>query len=449
MLSMDDRIAFNNLICRTGDEMFFIIMNLTSFRRKRIGSAEEALLNSAWHSHRAGQKLTEEEQELIGKLQSEKQILSEEVEKAYYEQLKANHPVYENHFPLRAVTLNLTHRCNFACEYCYQKSYQMAEKYSVTMTVEDIDKIAAFLKNPIFSPYELEEVTISGGEPLLPGNEEVINHILNSVPAKKYMLFTNGVNLLTFSKRTNFERIHEFQISLDGTDEVIQAVNHSSVKADAILDGVEMLLSMGKKVRMASTWTKALENNLDAFIELVRSRGFGESENFSIGISSIHEYSQGSGIDKSFYDWDYLLDSEKRYAEKLAEIHASFTVFPEISHFQDIIYRPFNERYDPRVACCAISKSIPLVFEPNGEVHWCACLGKEAGIIANYLTNEIDLDRCRILANRSIFTLGECRGCPMKYICSGGCVLNNFGTENDIMTPVCGIYKERQLLETV
>ena len=99
--------------------------------------------------------------------------------------------------------------------------------------------------------------------------------------------------------------------------------------------------------------------------------------------------------------------------------------------------------------CCNVSKSIPLVFEPNGEVHWCVCLGEEEGIIANYLTNKIDLDRCRILANRSIFTLRECRSCPMKYICSGGCVLNNFGAENDIMTPVCGIYKERQLFPAI
>lgn len=53
------------------------------------------------------------------------------------------------------------------------------------MTVENIDKIAVFLKNPIFSPCDLEEVTISGGEPLLPGNEKVIDHILNNIPAKK------------------------------------------------------------------------------------------------------------------------------------------------------------------------------------------------------------------------------------------------------------------------
>lgn len=111
------------------------------------------------------------------------------------------------------------------------------------------------------------------------------------------MLFTNGVNLLPFSKRIDLSRIHEFQISLDGPDEVIRAINHSSAKAAMILDGVEMLLSMGKKVKMAVIWTRALEENLDAFIELIRSQSLNASVNFTVGISSIHEYLRGDGID--------------------------------------------------------------------------------------------------------------------------------------------------------
>lgn len=74
----------------------------------------------------------------------------------------------------KAVTLEITKRCNHRCNFCY--SYDKNEKHS-NITDEMIDFVVAKLKK-----YGIERVTISGGEPFMVRNQTkyLINRLLES-----------------------------------------------------------------------------------------------------------------------------------------------------------------------------------------------------------------------------------------------------------------------------
>ena len=81
-----------------------------------------------------------------------------------------------------------------------------------------------------------------------------------------------------------------------------------------------------------------------------------------------------------------------------------------------------------------------MIFEPNGEVYWCLCLGNENGVIGNYKSQSIFTDKITEFGNRNVFSIDKCKKCKLKYICGGGCTLGITGQDLPLFTPSCGIF---------
>ena len=173
------RFVFDNLVYKM-NETSFLVMNLISFRRETIT----------------------------------KDTLDQESE------------LHLSKLPVRSITFNLTHSCNFNCDYCYQRKYKYKPEYAGSMGVEDIRMIMEYLQLPYFGDTALEELVVSGGESLLPSNIDTINYICDHVAAKKKILFTNGSHVLAYKDKIDIDAFDEYQISLDGPDTVIRLVNH-------------------------------------------------------------------------------------------------------------------------------------------------------------------------------------------------------------------------------
>ncbi len=86
----------------------------------------------------------------------------------------------------------------------------------------------------------------------------------------------------------------------------------------------------------------------------------------------------------------------------------NFSLNNELTLFAEAIHRPLNEMFAHRVQRCNPRKSLPLVFEPNGEIHWCLCLGSESGVLGNYKTKEWNKEKIDSYIRRSVFTLQKC-----------------------------------------
>ncbi len=96
------------------------------------------------------------------------------------------------------------------------------------MTNHDIDLINEYLSQDFFDVNEFEEVIFTGVESLLPQNIGTINYALKNLKSQEYIIFTNGVNLFDYRKKIDYNKIDKFQVSLDGTDEIIKYINQYS-----------------------------------------------------------------------------------------------------------------------------------------------------------------------------------------------------------------------------
>ena len=439
-----DRFVFNNLIYRLPSGQI-LLMNMISFRRMVITEQQLDDLRTIETLLSGGDNLPEALNKLYADLVKEKQILSEETIK------KADALLYKDFEEkicqvtpkITEATFNLTHQCNFSCDYCYQNAYKHKPHYSGYMKKKEIDQLMQFLDSSGIYFNGFDRIVISGGEPLLPQLVDTINYIIDTVQTKQRMLFSNGMNILELKNKINFNLIDEFQISLDGPDNVLSSVNHGYGKTQTILDGIDYLLSLGKMVSISIIWTSELANNLHEFVNVINNRGYNNNPKCTVKTSVANDYANGKIIRHDMYHWEGLITDNINNHSLLREINTNFTLNSELKLLAEAIHRSLNEQFRHRVQRCNPKDSLPLVFEPNGEIHWCLCLGNSSGVVGNYKTGEWDKHRISGLMKRNVFSVDECRGCPMRYVCGGGCPLPKMGIglegEN---TPVCGIFED-------
>lgn len=441
-----NRFVFDNLIYKLNDNRV-MLLNLTNYRRIIVTSDIVNEISIIENKINNNMELSISETKMFDKLVKSKQILSKELENQIYEILCNEAIVDLEKFPVRSITFNITHRCNFNCIYCYQNNYKFRSEYKNNMSIKEVDEIISYLSLPNFDSRELDEIVISGGESLLEENVDVVNYICNVIETKKRTIFTNGVNIIKFASRIDYSKIDEFQISLDGTNGVMKDVNHYCGGVLQILEGIDYLLKLDKKIDLVTMWTKQLEDNLDEFISLISESGFRNKPNFTMKIIVAKDYYNYNNLDLTIYDLEYIRYSMKKYNNKLRSIGCSIDLFAEASYLKTLLHRPINEIKTPRYKRCDINKSVPLLFEPNGEIHWCMCLGKTNGIIGNYKEKRVDVRSIQQYGSRTVFSMDKCRKCNLKYICSGGCVLGVPSMMQDLNIPVCSIFENEYFWE--
>ena len=435
------RFVFNNLIYKLDNE-FYLLVNLISFRRQTVKKDKLMALQAIEEKQNNGEILTTEECEILDELYKSKQILPDVTISEVDNQMKKSSFISFDRFPVKSITFNLTHQCNFQCNYCYQNNYKEVLEFKQLMKKEDIDLICQYLSDDSFNSEILEEIVISGGEPLLVQNIEVINYILNSFSTKKFMLFTNGENIYSFKDKIDFNKIDEYQISLDGPDEIIRSVNKRSGNIfEKVIKGIKHIESLGKKISIVVMWSKELEDYLDKFIFLLKESKILDYDNIKIRFTIAKSYYSVYEVDENIYGLDYLKDLTKRINPKLKEANSHLELFSNLDSLGSIMHRQKNSRIPMRIKRCDMTRSIPMVFEPNGEVFWCVCLGNENGRIGKYKDGIfIDKDKLLKFGNRTIFQIEQCSKCNLKYICSGGCVLPLTSGSYDLYSPACGIF---------
>lgn len=435
------RFVFDNLVYRISDTSF-LIMNLISFRREVITEAELEQLILMEGKRERKEYLSAEEENFLQKFYDKKQILPAETVKEVDRRLEKNSELQMLKFPVKSITFNLTHSCNFNCEYCYQRKYKKKPKYAGNMSVRDIDAIMEYLRLPYFDDILLDEIVVSGGESLLPSNIDTINDICERVAAKKKTLFTNGINILAYKDKVNLTAFDEYQISLDGPDSVIRLVNRCGDSFAQIIGGIKYLQQMHKTITLVTMWTKELRSYLTEYLNLLKSSDILDQPGTTVKFVLVKDYYADGGLDKDFYSWEEVAADRKAYNPILSAVGSYLELLPEMSVLAGLLHRPVNERKNIRYKRCDLTKTVPMVFEPNGDIYWCLCLDGENGKIGNYKEKFFDRDKVLKLGNRTIFKVEQCRQCRLRYLCGGGCMLPLTSGEGGIYRPACGPFGE-------
>jgi cyclic pyranopterin phosphate synthase len=152
--------------------------------------------------------------------------------------------------PLRDLRISVTDRCNFRCNYCMPKEvFDSNYKYlphSSLLSFEEITRTAS-----IFVAHGVQKIRLTGGEPLLRKNLELLIEQLSALRTPDghpldLTLTTNGSLLRRKAQALKAAGLQRVTVSLDGLDDAIfRAMNDVDFPVADVLDGIEAAKEAG------------------------------------------------------------------------------------------------------------------------------------------------------------------------------------------------------------
>ncbi len=331
--------------------------------------------------------------------------------------------------------------CNFACSYCYQEGYEPVKQ---TLNKEIIDAFFEYVR--IEFAGKRKYVTVFGGEPLLPGENQrnLIRYFIDKASDAKLDLafVTNGYTLSEYLDLLKTASIREIQVTLDGTQEIHDARRYMKGKQptfDKIVTGIDACLAAGLEVNLRMVVDK---DNIDNLAELSRfaiEKGWTKSPLFKTQIGRNYElHFCNSTPDRLFdratlYGYMYELMKEHPY---IAEFYKpAYSIAKYISEH--------NALPTPLFDSCPACKT-EWAFDYTGTIYSCtATVGKKGEELGTYYPritkNEQVIEEWQ---NRDITTIEKCKTCDVVLACGGGCASIAKNKNGYINSPDCRPIKE-------
>jgi cyclic pyranopterin phosphate synthase len=152
--------------------------------------------------------------------------------------------------PLRDLRVSVTDRCNFRCTYCmprevYGSSYRFLPRAEL-LTFEEIERLAR-----VFASHGVEKIRLTGGEPLLRREIEVLVAMLARIPDLDLTMTTNGSLLPRKATGLAEAGLKRITVSLDALDDdVFRELNDVDFPVERVLAGIEAAAAAGLPVKV-------------------------------------------------------------------------------------------------------------------------------------------------------------------------------------------------------
>ena len=151
---------------------------------------------------------------------------------------------------LRDLRISVTDRCNFRCTYCmpkevFDQNYPYLAHQEL-LSFEEITRLTA-----IFSSLGVEKIRLTGGEPLLRKNLEILIEMLANIRTTDgkpldLTLTTNGSILRKKAAALKAAGLQRLTVSLDGlNDDVFKKMNDVDFPVEDVLDGIAAAQEVG------------------------------------------------------------------------------------------------------------------------------------------------------------------------------------------------------------
>jgi GTP 3',8-cyclase len=152
--------------------------------------------------------------------------------------------------PLRDLRISVTDRCNFRCTYCmpkeiFDQNYPYLSQQEL-LSFEEITRLTT-----IFASLGVEKIRLTGGEPLLRKNLEVLVEMLATIRTNAgepldLTLTTNGSILRKKAAALKAAGLQRLTISLDGlNDDIFKKMNDVDFPVTDVLDGIAAAQEVG------------------------------------------------------------------------------------------------------------------------------------------------------------------------------------------------------------
>jgi cyclic pyranopterin phosphate synthase len=176
--------------------------------------------------------------------------------------------------PLRDLRISVTDRCNFRCVYCMPKevfgrSYRFMDRKEL-LTFEEIERIGR-----AFVAAGVGKIRITGGEPLLRRDLEVLVGRLVAIGGLDVALTTNGALLPQKAGALAEAGLRRVTVSLDSLDDdTFRAMNDVGFGVGRVLEGIDAAARAGLRVKVNAVVKRGV--NDDQVLGLARHfRGSG------------------------------------------------------------------------------------------------------------------------------------------------------------------------------
>ena len=214
---------------------------------------------------------------------------------------------------LRDLRISVTDRCNFRCTYCmpkevFDQSYPYLS-HKELLSFEEITRLTS-----IFSTLGVEKIRLTGGEPLLRKNLELLIEMLAEVRTPEgrpldLTLTTNGSILRKKAAALKAAGLQRLTISLDGLDDAtFRKMNDVDFPVSDVLDGIAAAKEVG------------FEN---IKVNMVVKKGTNDHE-----IVSMAKHFKGSGVILRFIEF---MDVGSSNGWNMAEVLPSKEVIASIN----------------------------------------------------------------------------------------------------------------------
>ena len=222
--------------------------------------------------------------------------------------------------PLRDLRISVTDRCNFRCSYCmpkevFDKKYNFLP-HSSLLSFEEITRAAR-----LFVAHGVRKIRLTGGEPLLRKNIEVLISMLSDLRTPEgapldLTLTTNGSVLARKAQALKDAGLQRVTVSLDALDDaVFRRMNDADFPVDEVLAGIDAAQRVGLG---------------PIKVNMVVKRGTNDDQ-----IVPMARHFKGSGAALRFIEYmdvgatnGWRMDEVLPSAQVVARIHAAFPLQP-------------------------------------------------------------------------------------------------------------------------
>ena len=338
--------------------------------------------------------------------------------KSFYEDAEVNEIIVDT----PALHIDLTNKCNLTCIHCLRDAGKPAEnELSTDEWLEVVDR---------FSDIHQGQVCFSGGEPLLhPGALDIIKRAKEK--GMYVILFSNGTMIQEATVADELARyVDRIQLSLDGaTAEVNDSIRGEGcfekvLRAAKLLEDKPMQIYIGMALMPQNS--KDLEQNLETL-----TRRLGSRINFRIAPSMIDGRAQAA----------HVIENKEEAQNKLRAMVGDL--------YRKHLKAVSSNEKNVKLNNCGFGETFSIAS--NGDIFPCNLYEKRIrmGNVRESNIQEL-LQKLKEIRNAvSVESIPECRNCPLKIVCYGGCRLNNFYKHGTTVKASCTPERKQELLEFI
>ncbi|MYL64684.1 GTP 3',8-cyclase MoaA [Bacillus hwajinpoensis] len=213
--------------------------------------------------------------------------------------------------PLRDLRISVTDRCNFRCRYCmpeetFGPDYEFLPKTSL-LQFEEITRLAR-----LFVEMGVEKIRLTGGEPLLRRDLDVLITMLSEINGLTDIALTTNASLLKKQafklKEAGLTRVN---VSLDAIhDETFGKMNGRGTKIKPVLEGIQAAADAGLQVKINMVVQKGVNDH-----EIVPMASYFRNSGHIVRFIEYMDVGNSNG-----WKFDHVM-SKKEIIDQLSEVY--------------------------------------------------------------------------------------------------------------------------------